>query len=506
MSVTLTYQSTGAIPGSGDPIVLLGTSLTLGRGAENDVVLPDPDRLLSKRHCVVENHNGNVVVVDISTNGTFLNYGKVALGATPTPLNNGDILSLGPYELLVEIAVDRSEDPTYNIADPLLDGPVSHGDAVAAGSAVDLLDGQGGGSDFLDDLLGGPDQPTGPGGVEREQLGDDGLLPPLGDEDGLLPPLEDEQIPGASLQVEGSSGTDSFRTPGVSSGTISGSSVIPDDWDEDFLSPSASVSSDPFAEPIADTPPPPPSADVPAFIPDDDPVMDDLEFDEPATEERIDETIEPSVAETPPAPVAAPVAKSGADDDSAPRAFLKALGAGDVNLGDEDMSSTMSRMGHVARIMIHGMREILMTRTSIKSEFRIEQTMIRAGGNNPLKFSISPEQAVEALVKPSTKGYLDATEAAEEALRDIKAHEVAMVTGMEAALKGVLAKLDPAVLEEKIQGGGGLSGLLKSKKARYWEIYETMFTEISDQAENDFHDLFSKEFAKAYKDQLERLK
>ena len=81
-----------------------------------------------------------------------------------------------------------------------------------------------------------------------------------------------------------------------------------------------------------------------------------------------------------------------------------------------------------------------------------------------------------------------------------------MVTGMEAALKGVLSKLDPAVLEEKIQGGGGLSGMLKSKEARYWEIYETMFAEISDQAENDFHELFSKEFAKAYKDQLERLK
>ena len=502
MSVTLRYQSTGAIPGSGEPIAMLGPSITLGRGDENDVVLPDPDRMLSKRHCVVENHNGNVVVVDISTNGTFLNYGKVALGATPTPLNNGDILSLGPYELLVEIIEDRSNDPTYNIAAPLDDGPVSHGDAMAAGSAMDLLDGQGGGTDFLDDLLGASDQPTGPGMVQREQLGDDGLLPPLGDEDGLLPPLEDDVMPaGGSIQSNAPSVSDGFSAPGVSSGTISGSSVIPDDWDEDFLSPNASTGGDPFAEPAIDTPPPPPSADVPAFIPDDDPLLGGGDEMPSSVVEAPEETAVPE-------PVAAPtpVVPSAGGDDAASRAFLKALGASEVEIKGEELTSTMQRMGHVARIMIHGMREILMTRTSIKSEFRIEQTMIRAGGNNPLKFSISPEQAVEALVKPSTKGYLDATDAAEEALKDIKAHEVAMVTGMEAALKGVLSRLDPAVLEEKIQGSGGLSGLLKSKKARYWEIYETMFAEISDQAENDFHELFSKEFAKAYKDQLERLK
>jgi type VI secretion system protein ImpI/type VI secretion system protein len=33
-----------------------------------------------------------------------------------------------------------------------------------------------------------------------------------------------------------------------------------------------------------------------------------------------------------------------------------------------------------------------------------------------------------------------------------------------------------------------------------------MYTEISDQAENDFHELFAKEFARAYQDQLDRLK
>jgi type VI secretion system protein ImpI/type VI secretion system protein len=171
---------------------------------------------------------------------------------------------------------------------------------------------------------------------------------------------------------------------------------------------------------------------------------------------------------------------------------------------DDDLNSAMIRLAQVLKAMIEGIREILMTRTSIKGEFRIDQTMISAAGNNPLKFSITPEQAIEALARANAKGYLDAQTATEQALSDIKAHEVAMVTGMEAALKGVLKRMDPKELEARLEGKSG--GFLSNRKARYWEAYEAMYAEIADQAENQFHDLFAREFAAAYKAQLERLK
>jgi predicted component of type VI protein secretion system len=57
-----------------------------------------------------------------------------------------------------------------------------------------------------------------------------------------------------------------------------------------------------------------------------------------------------------------------------------------------------------------------------------------------------------------------------------------------------------------LQDGGGFGGLLKGRKARYWEVYEKMYAEISDRAENEFHEMFSREFARAYQAQLERLK
>lgn len=543
MPVVLKFQPTGSIPGKGEPVPMIGHSLTIGRGGENDLVLPDPDRTLSKRHCAIEDHNGNVIVVDFSTNGTFLNYGKLPLGSVPTPLNDGDILSLGPYELMVSISSGKPDENL--LADPLADGPVSHGQAGAAPSIADLLDAPGDGGDFLDELLTGRDGPVGPSGVQREELGEDGLLPPLGDDDPILPPLDaDAGQGGASQRDNSTSSSDYFNAPKPTGG----GSVIPDDWEEDFLpSAPAGNSEDPFASPFGGTP-----AGNAAFIPDDldfdapesdrDPALaptfpgdepdangtNDAPSDvtrEPAAPEhsvsdhpaptllskqtgdledpgQIEETrIPPQGANTEPEQ-----ATAGPKQDGASRVFLKSLGAEDVNITAEDLTSTMSRLGHVLRIMVEGMREILMTRTSIKSEFRIEQTMIQAGGNNPLKFSISPDQAIEAMVKPSAKGYLDATEAAHQALNDIKAHEVAMVTGMEAALKGVLKRLDPGALEEKIKVGGGFSSVLKSKKARYWEIYETMYAEIADQAENDFQELFAKEFARAYKEQLDKLK
>ncbi|MEM8591747.1 MAG: type VI secretion system-associated FHA domain protein TagH [Pseudomonadota bacterium] len=483
MSIILRFQSTGAIPGNGDPVTMNGPSLTIGRGAENDLVLPDPNRELSKRHCAIEDHNGNVIVVDFSTNGTFLNYGKLALGPTPTPINDGDIISVGPYEILINI---QSSEPQNVIADPLDMGSVSPGVAAQAPSAAELLDAPGDGVDFIDDLLGGPEGGlVGPGSVQREQPGDDGLMPPLGtDEDGLLPPAPDPMEGyGASMGSHNPAGQDHFAAPGLASSP----GAIPDDWD-DLLAPSPAGGGARSGQTI----PPPGQAPAgatarqshPSYRADALGAGESFGGDAPAH----------------PAPTG-----SGAGDQAA-TAFLKAIGADDVPLAPAEVLPTMMRMGEVMRMMIEGLREILMTRQSIKSEFRIDRTMIQTGGNNPLKFALSGEQAVEMMVKPSAKGYLSAQAATAEALKDIKAHEVAMITGMEAALKGVLKKLDPTALASTIAADSSLSGMLKSKKARYWEIYENKYAEISDQAENDFNELFAKEFARAYQEQLEKLK
>ncbi|MDU9006184.1 type VI secretion system-associated FHA domain protein TagH [Sedimentitalea todarodis] len=475
MPVTLKFQSSGTVPGNAQPVQMRGGSLTVGRGEANDLVLPDPDRLLSKNHCVIEDHNGNVVIVDLSTNGTYLNYSKIPLGRVSTPLNSGDVLALGTYELVVDITSDLA-DVDSGPADPLAQGPASHGDASKAPDPLALLDDAGPGGDFLDDLLGAEAGPTGPSQINPVDPIDE-LLPPLGEDDEdpfFRKPDDGRQGEGASAPSHSASAQDSF-TP-QSSG---GGGLIPDDWDDLLDGGPPDAAPDPQPEPEQPkTVVPTPAAAKPAPKP----------------------AVPASEAPTSPVDPDAPV------DTDAARAFLRAVGVEEVRIDDADMVNTMARMGRVMKTLVTGLREILMTRTSIKGEFRIEQTMISAGGNNPLKFSISPEQAVEAIVKPGARGYLSAESAVEEALTDIKAHEIAMVTGMEAALKGVLLRLDPQELAGKIETSGGLGSLLKGKKARYWEVYEKLYADISDQAENDFHDLFSREFARAYKEQLDKLK
>ena len=459
MGVTLKFQSSGTVPGNARPVTMQGGSLTVGRGPANDLVLPDPDRTLSKSHFVIEDHNGNVVVVDLSTNGTFLNYSKIPLGRTPTPLNSGDVLGLGPYELVVEISQPGRGDA---IAPPAAQDPLSPGQAERAPDPLDLLDDAGPGGDFLDNLL-GPEKPTGPSQFKPADPIDE-LLPPLDEEAPFFGRPDDGRGgQGASQPAHNPSTQDSFRPQATG-----GQNLIPDDWDDLFEGIEDRAAA---AHPAAPQPAPP-EADAP-----------------PPT----------------PAPAPAPAEASARDRDLA-AAFLKGAGAAEVQIDEADLPNTMARMGRVMRTLVTGLREILMTRTSIKSEFRIEQTMISAGGNNPLKFSISPDQAIEAMIRPTTKGYLSPESAAEQALQDIKAHEVAMVAGMEAALKGVLKKLDPKELEGKIETSSAFGSLLKGKKARYWDVYEKIYAEISDQAENDFHDLFSREFARAYKEQLDRLK
>jgi predicted component of type VI protein secretion system len=141
MAVTVHFQSTGMVPGDGRPMRMVGGSMTIGRSPDNDLVLPDPEKSVSKRHCAIEPSHGVVTAVDMSTNGTFLNYAKVPVGEVPAPLNNGDVLTIGPYELLVEI--------TEDIAAGTAGGP-SAMQATANPGTEDILGGADTSDDFLD--------------------------------------------------------------------------------------------------------------------------------------------------------------------------------------------------------------------------------------------------------------------------------------------------------------------------------------------------------------------
>ncbi|MBL8165606.1 MAG: FHA domain-containing protein [Anaerolineae bacterium] len=61
------------------------------------------DKGVSRRHAALVSHNNTLAALDLSSvNGTFLN-GTRLLPETPTPVHQGDTLSLG--DLLIQISV-----------------------------------------------------------------------------------------------------------------------------------------------------------------------------------------------------------------------------------------------------------------------------------------------------------------------------------------------------------------------------------------------------------------
>jgi type VI secretion system FHA domain protein len=110
---------------------------TIGRGTDNEWILPDPERYLSGKHARVDFRAGAYVLVDTSSNGTYVNGAQVPLGKYHDyALKDGDYVRLGEYELLVSI--DQSNDfPPEESAIIAYDGQ-SPSSAVKKSTANDL--------------------------------------------------------------------------------------------------------------------------------------------------------------------------------------------------------------------------------------------------------------------------------------------------------------------------------------------------------------------------------
>jgi type VI secretion system FHA domain protein len=156
--------------------------------------------------------------------------------------------------------------------------------------------------------------------------------------------------------------------------------------------------------------------------------------------------------------------------------------------------------------MVESLRDVLMSRAEVKRGFGIEQTMLQARNNNALKFSVTPEDAVAAILQPSRPGYLPPLKATDEAFRDLRSHQLAVMAGVQAALVALLRRFDPAAIDARISGAGMLGNLLPgSRKARTWEMFCATYQDIARDAEEDFQAVFGREFAKAYQEQERKL-
>lgn len=415
-----------------------GASFTIGRGAENDWVVADPQRHLSKQHCRIERRGRGYAVVDTSTNGVFVAGSATPLGrGNAHPVNDGDVISLGPCTLRLEM----NETPAAGVPEE----PRPFTPTRPAGAAID------------------PALP-----ISHILSGNAALELPLSaivTDDGeqaqptaFAPPDPVAAVPSTAAH---------FRPPEIARPTI------PTDWQAG-------------------------EADAVAAIEDAVPVRAVAADRGTVRAFPMPETAPPA---RPPAAqqqvVGAASLPRAADDLLA--AFLDGAGLPADAIDAGDAAATMQLVGQAFREAVGGLRELLELRAFLKSEFRIEHTLLRAKENNPLKFSANVDGTLSVLLGRRVPGFMAAPEAIRESVRDIKTHEVALIASMKAVIGDVLEQLSPETVRSAVSN----SVLPQVHKARCWERYEQVHQVLAgDQTSGP---PLGSQFSKAYTRQIKNV-
>ncbi|MGB6451964.1 MAG: type VI secretion system-associated FHA domain protein TagH [Steroidobacteraceae bacterium] len=93
---------------------------TIGRSSDNDWVLPDPQRYVSAHHARIHFRDGQYQLEDTSTNGLYVNDDERPVSAYgPYPLQHGDVLRLGEYQLAVALEPETAGSATVTALDPV---------------------------------------------------------------------------------------------------------------------------------------------------------------------------------------------------------------------------------------------------------------------------------------------------------------------------------------------------------------------------------------------------
>lgn len=446
LTLTVTGSQAAAL-GPRSRKMFVGKDGSIGRAEDCDWVLNGAG--VSRVHAMIRYVNGLYFVEDRSTNGMLLN-GSTLLKGEPSALKDGDRLQIDAFDIAIHMAQDS--ETIVHMAPPVAHAaaapyvpppaplpPAPSGAAVPASFDAALLD-------FGLPPLGAPASAPMASPAPMDSLIPDapatpgGSLDPLSFLDGLGAPAPIPPAPAPSPSAwNHSAGTADYFRPPTTD-VQRQSGALPDNWDDDFSDLVA-----PPAAPVA------PAAPAPVVAP-------------------------PVAA----APVAAP-AVAPASASTAPTPEIDAM----------------------FRIVVDGVMDVLRARAEIKNTFRLPMTVIQKSENNPLKFAMGVDEAMQKLLAPSTSAFLSGTAAFEDAFDDIRCHQMAMLAGVRAGFDALLRHFDPERFEHEADAGGrhAFGG-----KGRYWERYREHYAGLAGDPDECFRRLFGDEFARAYEEQLAKLK
>jgi type VI secretion system FHA domain protein len=461
--------------------VLFGaTGGTYGRAPENDLVLDDPSKYISRVHARLSWREGSFYLRDEGVNPSIVD-GRALGPGTETALVDGASIVVGDYTLLVLLEATPAE---FSPAP----------DATLLQTAREL-----------------------PAAAELPLFEPPPTAPPA------LPLFEPPGAPArtAPLEPDPANALNSARILGNHDGETTDLDPLGLNLFAGLVQPPSTVSgkrdvAPPYRGAESDHAAPDshmfalPVSSVQAIPADYDPLADVL-----VAEVRGNESVPKGSEAALTPPTMSPPASNGSlgpaasAPGSAGDAVLAALleGLGLPHLHPSGTPEALAReVGAMLRAAVGGTIDVLMARALTKRESRIEMTMLAARENNPLKFFPDAGSALTQMLGPPQPGYLAPLPALNGAFDDLKAHELAVIVGMRAALGAVAKRFDPAYVEARVAESPRFHRLFPfARKARLWDCLVANHADMARDADEDLQRLFGEKFAHAYDDQVARL-
>ena len=286
------------------------------------------------------------------------------------------------------------------------------------------------------------------------------------------PPAEKKSL----IQALAEEGTDSTDIPPPEAGIFDEPTLMGSTEEPTYMGPAMKITAAP-------PPPPPPPA--------------------PPVEKR------PPPVESKPAPAPRPAAApaTAGSLNEALRLLLEGAGMPSKDLSQAEAEKLLRDSGTILRAAVEGLMMLLIARSEMRKEFEAEErTMVAARDNNPLKLMGDPHEAMQFLMDPGgrTGGFLEPVQAIGDACEDLRAHELALMTGMRSAILGALRKFDPKTIEKSLEKSSGFS--FGGKKAKLWEAFVEHQSHLAQEAQEDFNKIFGRDFMSAYQAQIRKLK
>ncbi len=184
--------------------------------------------------------------------------------------------------------------------------------------------------------------------------------------------------------------------------------------------------------------------------------------------------------------------------------FLGALGiARDEIHPAIDMPDVMQNAGKVLRELVSGFADLMVSRTNVKTMFRLDQTTVLPHHNNPLKLSENINDSLKQLLIGREGEYLGPQDSVREVCRDLKFHHDAVIEAMTASVRDFTERFDPAELQEGFERSRSRRSLMDAfGKLKFWNLYCDLYPDLADAGDGQLPLQFGEEFVRNYEKRI----